>query len=144
DLNRRCVQPTPSAAALVRLLPPGGFDQNAPHRLSRGGKEVPAAVPAGGFGRSDEPQVRLVDPSGRLKGLPRGLGRHSRGGELPQLVVDEREHVGRSLAVPGGRGVEEASHLGHSESVTVPDDGGTRNRPKTGLTTFYRTLTDHG
>ena len=65
-------------------------------------------------GRADQPEVRLVNQGGGLEGVVGGLGGHARGGELPQLVVDEREQVGGGLAVTGRGGVEEASHIGHS------------------------------
>ena len=58
--------------------------------------------------------------SERLAGL---LGGHARGGELPQLVVDEREQLGGGLpSARRGRGIEEAGHFGHA---------GERNRPMT-------------
>jgi hypothetical protein len=41
-----------------------------------------------------------------------------RGGELPQLAVDERHEVGSSLAVACRGNTEEAGHAGH-----VPDYG---------------------
>ena len=63
---------------------------------------------------ADEPQVRLVDQGGGVEGVAGGFGGHARGGELPQLVVDEREQVGGGLAVAGRGGVEEAGHVGHA------------------------------
>ena len=42
------------------------------------------------------------------------------------------------------RSVEEASQLGHSASAMVFGDGGTGNRPRTGLGTLPRTLTVDG
>jgi hypothetical protein len=37
----------------------------------------------------------------------------ARGGELPQLVVDERQEIGSSLAVACPGSIEEAGHIGH-------------------------------
>ena len=71
---------------------------------------------------SDQPKVRLMDQGGGLEGVLGGLAGHARGGELAQLVVDEREQVGGGLAVTGRRGVQESRHVGHSASVT--DVGG--------------------
>ena len=65
----------------------------------------------------DQPQVRLVDQGGGVEGVPGVFGGHPRGGELPQLVVDERQQVGRRLAVAGRGGVEEAGHIGHNSRV---------------------------
>ena len=58
-------------------------------------------------GRADQPEVRLVDEGGRLEGLAGRLGGQPAGGELPQLVVHEREHSaagGRSPAAAARRG----------------------------------------
>ena len=57
-----------------------------------------------------------MDQGGGLQRLVGGFGRHPCGGELPQLVVHERQQVGRGLAV-AGRGVEEAHHVGHSADI---------------------------
>ena len=54
---------------------------------------------------------------GGVEGVPGLLRGHPRGRELPQLVVDEREQVGRRLAVAGRGGVEELSDLGHDDRV---------------------------
>jgi hypothetical protein len=54
------------------------------------------------------------------------LGGQPRGGELAQLVVDEREQFGRSRRVPG-RGVEHVCHVGHAQSGT--GDLPTHKRP---------------
>ena len=44
---------------------------------------------------ADQPEVRLVDEGGGLERLARLLRGQPRGRELAQLVVDEREEVGR-------------------------------------------------
>ena len=54
-----------------------------------------------------------MNQGGGLEGVVGGLTGHARGGELPQLVVHEREQVGGGLAVTGGGSVEEAGHIGH-------------------------------
>ena len=89
-------------------------------------KKWPRLVPAELVGRADQPEVRLVDEGGRLQGVAGGLGGHPRGGELPQLVVDEREQLGGGLAVTGRRGVQESRHVGHSASVTPTAGSGRR------------------
>ena len=75
-------------ACAARLL-----DQDAAHRLGRGGEEVAAAVPAAAAVDVDEPQVRLVDQGRGLERLPRLLARQPLGGQLPQLVVDQRQQL---------------------------------------------------
>ena len=90
-----------------------------------------AVLPAEFVGGPDQAEVRLVDEGSRLQGLIGGLGRHPRAGELPQLVADEREQVGGSLAVTGRRGVEESRHIGHSASVTLTAGSGMENGSRT-------------
>ena len=97
-----------------RLRSRGVVDQHPPHRLGRGGEEVPSTVE---LLVPDQPQVSLVHQGGGAEGVPGVLRGHPRGRELSQLVVDEREQVGRRLAVAGRRGVEEVSDLGHKWPV---------------------------
>src|SRR5207237_2040789 len=47
-----------------------------------------------------------------------GFRGRSRGSELPQLVVHQREQLGGGVAVAGLRGVEEAGHIGHDDEST--------------------------
>ena len=54
-----------------------------------------------------------MDQGGRLEGVAGRLGRQPGGGELPQLVVDEREQLGRGLRVAGRGRVEESGDVGH-------------------------------
>src|SRR5262249_22632470 len=72
------------------LLSPRGVDQDAAHRLGRGGKEV-AAV--GELLIAHQAQVGLVDQGRRVQGLPRlflgQLGRR----QLAQLLVDQRQEL---------------------------------------------------
>jgi hypothetical protein len=60
-----------------------------------------------------QPQVRLVDEGRGLERLAGGFGLHPCGGELPQLVVHERQQVGRGPVVAGRGSIEEAAHIGH-------------------------------
>ncbi len=82
------VQP---AAVLGGLLAACGFDEDAPHGLGRGGKEVAAMVPPVAVGRADQPEVRFVDQGGRLEGVADRLGGQTGGGETAKLVVDQRQ-----------------------------------------------------
>ena len=100
-----------SAGALVAAPVAGVIDQHPPHGLGGGREEVPAALEPL---VADQPQVRLVDEGRGLKRLPGRFGRHPRGGELPQLVVHERQQVGRGPAVAGRRRIEETGHSKHN------------------------------
>ena len=48
-----------------------------------------------------------------LQGLPRGLLGQAVGGELAQLVVDERQELGRRLRVALLNGGQNARYLAH-------------------------------
>lgn len=56
---------------------------------------------------ADEPQIRLVNEGRGAQAVAGGFRDHARVSELPQLVVDERQQIGGSLAIPGGRCVQE-------------------------------------
>ena len=58
-----------------------------------------------------------MNQGGSVKGVPGVLHGHPRGREFPQLVVDEREQVGRRLAVAGRGGVKEVGDLGHNNGL---------------------------
>jgi hypothetical protein len=99
------------AAAFPPVLAAGGFDQDAAHRLGGGGEEMSAAVPTPGVAPSDQPKVCLMNEGGGLERVVGRLAGHSRGGELAQLVVDEREQVSGGPAISGRRGIEKTGHI---------------------------------
>jgi hypothetical protein len=100
------------------MLAAGGFDENPAHGFGGGGEEMSAAIPSIIVAPADQPEVRFVNQGGGLKGLAGRFGGHTNGGKLPQLVVDEREQVGSSLAVTRCGGFQELSHVGHSDNLT--------------------------
>ena len=108
------IDPLPAAASFSPALIPGPVDEDSPHRLGRGGEEVPAVLPAARVRGADQSKVRLVDQGRGLKSLVGRLGRHAHGGELPQLVVDERKQLGRGLVVADRGRLEEAGNFGHA------------------------------
>src|SRR5262249_34920384 len=108
----------PAAAPLEPALVPGAVEQDAAHGLGGGREEVPAGVPGRPPAGPHQPEVRLVDEGGRLEGLTRGLLGHPGGGELAQLVVDEREQVGRGLGVAGPDGRQDLGDVGHAAEYT--------------------------
>ncbi len=81
----------PIPAMLRPSLPPGGIDQNAPHRLGGGGEEVSPTFPPLGLLDIHQPQVHLVDESGGLQGLPRRFVGQASGREFLQFVVHQRQ-----------------------------------------------------
>ena len=75
---------------------PGGLDEDSPHGFSRGREEVPATVE---LLVPDQPQIGLVNKCRGVERVPRRFSRHAGGRELSQLVVDEREQLGRGPGV---------------------------------------------
>ena len=88
-------------------------------------KKCPRPSQSCGCRAADQPQVRLVDQGGGLEGVARLLGGQARGGELAQLVVDEREQFGGGLRVAGRGGVEDLRDVGH-----VPERNRADGRPQ--------------
>ena len=85
-------------------------------------KKCPRPSQSCGWTAADQPDVGLVDEGGRLEGVPGLLVGQAGGGELPQLVVDEREQVGRGRRVALLDGVQELGDVGHAAQHT-PSDG---------------------
>jgi hypothetical protein len=100
------LDPVKAAAVFLGPLPAGGIHEDSSHGLCSRCEEVPAVLPANPVGSIDESEVRLVDQGSRLKGLVRRFGCHARGREFPQLVIDERQKFGGSLAVACRSGVK--------------------------------------
>ena len=78
-------------ASFGTLLVACAIEENPPHRLGSGGKEVASTVPFPGFVHIHKPDVGLMNQGRRLECLARlflgQLGRR----QLPQLVVDQRQ-----------------------------------------------------
>src|SRR5579872_2493901 len=74
-----------------------------------------AAAPVLSRVRFHKSNVCLMDERSWIQGLARGLRGHPHGGELSQLVVDEREQVSGGVAVTAVRSFEKAEHIGHTK-----------------------------
>src|SRR5262249_57433271 len=91
-------------------LLPRTIDEDAAHRLRRGGEEVPRAVPAllstrGRLPAPSEPHIRLMNQRRRLERLPRLLLSEFMSRQPAQLVIDQRQELlgGRGVALLDGR-----------------------------------------
>src|SRR5262249_31716901 len=82
----------------------GAIDEDAAHGLRCGGKEMSASVPVLLCAGADQAQIGLVDQGGGLERLSRLLVGELLGGELAQLVVDQRKEMlrGRGVALLAG------------------------------------------
>ena len=94
---------------VTRIL--SSIEQDPPHRFSRGGEEVPAAVPVPDVLSVHQAEVRLVDQRRRLQRLPRLFMGQPLSRQLAQLFVDEWEQFGRGFAVTGLGGFEKAGYV---------------------------------
>ena len=107
------VDPVGVPAALQAAPPAGALDQDPAHRLGRRREEVTPPRPALCLVPADQPHVGLVDQGRRLEGVPGLLAIQAGGGQLPQLVVDEREQVGGpGLVRHGGSITEKPTDVG--------------------------------
>jgi len=83
------LEPERSPPSFGALLVACAIEENPPHRLGRGGKEMAPTVPVLDFGHVDQPELHLVDQGRGLECLARlflgQLGRR----QLPQLVIDQ-------------------------------------------------------
>jgi hypothetical protein len=128
--------PHPPTTPLPPLPIPGMVDQDASHRFGGSGEEVSPAVEVL---VADQPQVGFVHQDGGVEGVPQGFVSHLRGGELSQLVINERKDLGGSPTVAGGGGIQELGDLGHCGwSLT------TSTRPSTPPEDDYRLRTPPG
>jgi len=77
-------------------LAAGHVDEDSPHRFRGSSKEMAPAVE---HLVPDQPQVCRVHETGGIEGVARGFRSHSRGSELPQFIIVEREQFRGGLAV---------------------------------------------
>src|SRR5262245_24632497 len=95
------------------ILAASVLNQNPPHGLGRGGKEVGTTVPVLGLLHINQPQVRLMDQRGGLQCLARFFLSESLSGQLPQLVIDQRQQLLRGVGVALLDGGQDARDLAH-------------------------------
>ena len=82
------VEAFPISAAFEPLLVARPVDEDAAHRLRRGGEKVTAAIPLRTLSRADEADICFVDQRRGLESLPRILQRHPLGRQPPKFVID--------------------------------------------------------
>ncbi len=105
--------PTPTQA----LFTASALDENPPHRLSRGSKEMAAAVPVLNLLPVDQTQVGIVYKGRGLESLARLLMSELLRRQLPQFGVDKRQQLlGRGWIASFDRG-KNASDLAHDQQT---------------------------
>jgi hypothetical protein len=104
------VDTPPPAAVLGQVFPASILDEDSPHGLGGGGKEVTAALE---LLVAEQSQVGFMDQGCGLEGVVGGLVSHSNGRQFPQLVINERKKLGSCVPVAGRCGVEEPGDIGH-------------------------------
>jgi hypothetical protein len=80
-------------------------DEDAAHDLRGDGEELRAVLP-GDVLPVNQPQVSLVDERRGLQGLGVALVLEVRGGQPPQLVVDQFEQLRGRLPIARAHGVQ--------------------------------------
>ena len=86
------------------------IDEDPPHRLSSGGKEMPLAFPNLDLGGVHQAEVGLVNQCRGLQGLLRRLLPHLPSRECAKLLVYQRQEVCRRLCVARGGFVDQGGN----------------------------------
>ena len=107
------IVPDQPAAMFVRRLPTRLVNQDAPHRLGRRRKKMPAVVPLRAAVVADQAQIGFVDERRRLQGLAGLLLGQFLRCELPQLLLDQRQELLRRLRFAAADGIQKLRDLVH-------------------------------
>jgi hypothetical protein len=72
---------------------------------------------------ANQSHISFMHQRGGIEGVAWGLAGHFRGGQLPQLVIDERQQIGGGLAVTLLGGFNQTGQIRHSCQVYTPLNG---------------------
>jgi hypothetical protein len=97
-----------------------GIDQNSPHRLGSGGKEVAATVPVSNSVCVHQAQIRLVHQSRRLKRLSGLLLGQLLRRQFPKFIVDEWQEPFRSERIALVNRGKNLRHVAHRTQYNQP------------------------
>ena len=113
--------PLEATTSFQRLLAARALDQDPPHRLGRGGEEVPPTGRRPSAIAIDQAQIGLVHQRRGLKRLARCFAGHHPRRQLTQLVVDQwQQLVSRPRLTPLDR-FQDSRHLAHAEYCTTTE-----------------------
>src|SRR5579862_5843875 len=94
------------------LPAPGAFNENASHRLSRGGEKVRAAFPHLAIAAA-QTKPGLVNQSGRLQSQTCGFVGHFNGGQFAQFFIHQWEQPIGSLSLAFIDRIQKSCHFAH-------------------------------
>src|SRR5262249_31956700 len=115
----------PASAQFLGLFAACTFDEDSPHRLGSGGKEMSSAIPVLSLFAAYQPQVHLVHQRRRLKRLARGLLPQLFGSQSTQRVVHQRQQLLGCARVTLLDGRQDLRHFVH---VVCPTSVWSRTR----------------
>ncbi len=110
------------AAGLEGVFVPSAVDKDAPHGFGGGGKEMAPTFPGLQLISVNNPQVGFMDQIGGLETLARRFPSHLLGREPAQLLVNQRQQLGRRLGIALVDGGEDTSEFAHSKHRVLQDD----------------------
>src|SRR5262249_13535561 len=97
-------------AAFRRRSPPGRVDEDLSHYASRDGIEV-RAIPEVRIVTGRKSQVGFVDECRCLQLVPSAFPAHVTGGQVPELLIDERRQAVQCGGVAASPGLEKRRDL---------------------------------
>src|SRR6266542_2624736 len=106
------IHPRRACAAFERELLSCAVNEDAPHRLCRRRKEMPAALELRTL-RPDQPEPCLMDQRRGLECLAGGFVSHFVSGEPSQFLIDQRKQLLGSFGVPIADRVQDARYIVH-------------------------------
>ena len=101
------------------FLAMGLINQKSTHRFSSRSKEVAARIPVLCLFDIDKPKVGIMHQCRRLQRLPRLFLRHLRGGELAQLIVNERQQFRGCLGIAVFDRLQDAGDVRHAQDCNI-------------------------
>ena len=121
------VKPLGALAALSRSFSASSLNENAPHSLGRGGKEMTPAVPLLLLVHIHQPHIRFMHQCRCLQGLTGLLLRKFLSRQLAQLLIDEWQKLLGRVRVALLDGIQDLGDIAHK--AVNPSDKLITNQP---------------